>query len=211
MSRFTNVIETLLEGKVVCSVAFPNEHHYLSDPANYLLVDQYLRQIDRSIATTSDNAGYLMVFKGGYSAAKKRQLASVFKEVESQLSVIIGWLRFARNVAPDSNPLAVGETLNESELLAAIESSRPLSDELTAISNKLGRSIKSTEVKRKLSSVLAYLCEQDFLINMNQTGSVYQATAKWSLIYDLMEFYIHREGTDLEAASLNENQLGMEL
>ena len=78
--------------------------------------------------------------------------------------------------------------LKESELLAAIEESNSLKLLLESISQKLKTGGKSTEARAKLTAVIKYLVDQRYLKAMGGTGTQFVATAKWSLLYDQLEF-----------------------
>ncbi|ARP38118.1 hypothetical protein ACED56_07330 [Vibrio splendidus] len=214
MSGFERTVELLMQEEVICNTAYSAEFAFLTDNIKRSEVDQYLRQIGRSLEKTSDNLGYLMVFSNLDDSAKKRRVTAQFKKIESELSTLVDWLCFARNIDENSNPISAGERITESELLAAIEASRPLAEQLTSIANKLGRSIKSREVKRKLTSVLNYLTDTGYFVQLNTTGSVYEATAKWSFLYDVLEFYNQRHAIDTSEQSkvtLEESQQQLEL
>ncbi|WP_300177528.1 hypothetical protein [uncultured Aliivibrio sp.] len=214
MSSFERTVELLMQDEVICRTAYSAEFAFLTDNIKRSEVDQYLRQIGRSLAKTSDNLGYLMVYSNLDDSGKKRRVAAQFKKIEGELSTLVDWLCFARNINENSNPISAGERITESELLAAIETSRPLAEQLTSIANKLGRSMKSREVKKKLTSVLNYLTESGYFVQLNTTGSVYEATAKWSFVYDALEFYIQRqdpESIENDQATLEESQQQLEL
>ena len=99
-----------------------------------------------------------------------------------------------RNIDSDSRPIDAGTRLNESELLAAIEESSSLSTQLENIAHKFKKGGKSSESKVKLQTVIQYLSDQQYLMPIGSSGSVYIATAKWSLLYDQLEFIRSHEG-----------------
>lgn len=194
--KFESVVENLMAGNIICQTAFPMEFDFLSNSYNRTTVDDYIRRIGRSLAQTSDNLGFLMVYSSLDSSDKAKRSKAFFKTIEQDLSPLVDWMRLARNANDQSNPVAAGELLNESELLAAIESSRPLAEQLTSISNRLGRAVKSREIKTKLASVLTYLVDNGYFVRRSNTGSIYEATAKWSFVYDAIEFYVQRQSPE---------------
>ncbi|AXQ98784.1 hypothetical protein [Pseudoalteromonas piscicida] len=88
--------------------------------------------------------------------------------------------------------------LHESELLSAIEESSSLNLQLDNIAHQFNRAQKSTEVKSKLRSILNFLENEKYFTSIGNTGSVYIATAKWSLIYDQLEFIRMYDGFEEE-------------
>lgn len=213
MSSFERTVELLMQEEIICNTAYSAEFAFLNDNIQRNEVDIFLRRINRSLSKTSDNLGYLMVYNDLSDNNRKRRVIAQFKKIEGEMATLVEWLRFARNIDASSNPISAGERITESELLAAIESSRPLAEQLTAISNKLGRQVKAREVKKKLTAVLSYLTDSGYFVQLNSTGSVYEATAKWSLVYDLLEFYIQRrasENPEHDQAKLEAAQQGLE-
>lgn len=213
MSSFERTVELLMQEEVVCNTAYSAEFAFLNDNIQRSEVEVFLRRINRSVAKTSDNLGYMMVYNDLSDSNRKRRVTAQFKKIEGEMATLVEWLRFARNIDANSNPISAGERITESELLAAIESSRPLAEQLSAISNKLGRQVKAREVKKKLTAVLSYLTDSGYFVQLNTTGSVYEATAKWSLVYDLLEFYIQRrapENPEHDQVKLEAAQQGLE-
>ena len=81
-----------------------------------------------------------------------------------------------------------GDVIKESILLSAIENSASLGLQLEKIADKLQRAKGAINTKNRLRSVLDYLCTQGFLVSTSTSGAIYIATAKWSLLYDELEF-----------------------
>ena len=130
-----------------------------------------------------------------------------FENVTVNLEGLVSWLRLIRNIDSDSRPIEAGTRLNESELLAAIEESSSLSAQLENIAHKFKKSGKSAEAKFKLQNVMQYLCDQQYFTAIGSSGSVYIATAKWSLLYDQLQFIRSHEGF-AEAESDEEGDAG---
>ena len=180
--------------KVICEYAYPVEHAFLSTSINLTEMNEYLFKISKKVVKTSDGLGLRCVYIDVDCAEKKRSVQKDFEELTQVLEGLVTWLRLARHIDVDSRPIMAGSILFESDLLAAIEESQPLASQLELIAKKLKRAQKSIESKTKLSSVLGYLVNEGYLLNKAGTGSIYQATAKWSLLYDQLEFLAKAEG-----------------
>tara|TARA_R110001583_G_scaffold17575_4_gene70903 strand:- start:680 stop:1330 length:651 start_codon:yes stop_codon:yes gene_type:complete len=202
-NRFEETINRMLEQKVICETIDPDLFGYLSNQNHRDEVDNFLHKIGRQTARTNDSRGFYCVFSKLDTKSKRSIAQRQFDNVTVNLEGLIGWLRLVRNIDSDSRPIDAGTRLNESELLAAIEESSSLSTQLENIAHKFKKSGKSSETKIKLLNVMQYLTEQQYLHPIGSSGSVYIATAKWSLLYDQMEFIRSHEGYSDE---LNEQE-----
>jgi hypothetical protein len=195
--RFESCIEALLNGEVLCEVTEAELYRYLSDHENLNSIQKYLHQIGRKVITTRDKAGFFCAYRDlsnpKHRAAVKRQ----FEGTQGTFEGLILWLRLVRRTDSDSRPIEAGYRLMESELLAAIEGSASLNSQLDEIAHRLRRDQKSIESKTKLRGILKYLTDNGFLKSIGGSGAVYIATAKWSLIYDQLDFICQFEGIEL--------------
>lgn len=194
MSKFESTFKLLMSKTVICEVAHPAEHAYLSITIECAEMNQYLSRLKRRIEKTRDGMGFYCVYIDVDTPEKRKQVLSDFEKITSTLEGIVEWLKLARNIDSDSLPLRAGSKLLESTLLAAIEESSSLRFQLELIAKKLKRAQTSKESKSKLRSVLDYLVNEGYLVSKASTGSIYQATAKWSLVYDQLEFIACAEG-----------------
>jgi hypothetical protein len=204
-SRFESCIEALLNQNIGCEVSNSDSFSYLDTPENEESVNNFLHRIGRNVVRTNDRKGYYCVFNSIEDKAKRSAVEKYFEYVIVNLEGLIDWLRLVRNADNDSRPIEAGMRVNESELLAAIEESSPLKLQLDNIAHKFKRAQKSTEAKAKLRSILQYLVDEKYFTSIGSSGAVYIATAKWSLIYDQLEFIKLYEGFE-EESDTNEEQ-----
>ncbi|MEF1304255.1 hypothetical protein QTO17_20430, partial [Vibrio owensii] len=85
-----------------------------------------------------------------------------------------------------------------------------LQNQLDHIAHKLKRAHKGKESKTKLRSILDYLVQEGYFVSPSSTGSLFIATAKWSLLYETLEFIAASEGM-LEIEVDAENQLDTQM
>lgn len=187
-SRFENCIEELLSQNIICEIANADNFSYLDNPENEESINSFLHLIGRKVARTNDRKGYYCVFNSIEEPKKRNTAQRHFEHLIINLEGLIDWLRLVRSIDNESRPIEAGMRVHESELLAAIEESSSLKLQLDNIAHKLKRAQKSSESKAKLRSILQYLVDDKYFISMGSSGAVYVATAKWSLIYDQLEF-----------------------
>ena len=72
--------------------------------------------------------------------------------------------------------------------------------QLTDIANSFGVGMTASKLQNTLNSVLKYLVKEKYLIQIGNVGSIYKATAKWSLLYDELEYIHSFDGFEIEKA-----------
>jgi len=195
--RFESCIEALLNRAIICEVTNPELYRYLLDDENLNAAQKFLQQIGRKVVKTRDKAGFYCAYRDLENPKHRAAVKREFQFVQSTFEGLILWLRLVRRTHSDSRPIEAGYRLTESELLAAIESSGALNSQLDEISHRLRRDQKSQESKTKLRGVLKYLTDNAFFVSTGGSGSVYLATAKWSLVYDQLDYICQFEGIDI--------------
>lgn len=185
---FELTVTRLLDQDVICEIMTPESYRFLQDEQHQHEVEQYLHRIGRSVSRTSDRLGFYCIYNQIDDPKKRAATLKHFETFVVDLEGIIDWLRLVRATHPEARPLEAGMPLNESSLLGAIEESSSLKLQLEKISQSFKRGGKSLEASVKLKSVLAYLKDNGYLKPMGTTGTQYVATAKWSLLYDQLEF-----------------------
>jgi len=206
-SRFEKCIESLLSQEVICEVSNAENFNYLEKQEHQDEVSEFLHRIGRKVIKTRDQKGYYCVFSSIDSQKKRNAVLRQFEHVIANLEGLIDWVRLVRSIDSDARPIEPGLRIYESEFLAAIEESSSLKVQLESIAKKLKRSPNSNEARTKLRSILQYLVEENFLNSMGSSGSVFIATAKWSLIYDQLEFIRCYDGFEDEV--VHEEQQGL--
>lgn len=197
-SRFENCVEELLSQNIICEVSNPEGFAYLDNSGHEESINNFLHRIGRKVVRTRDKKGFYCVFSSIEETKKRNAVERHFENVIVNLEGLINWLRLVRNAGNESRPIEAGMRLHESELLSAIEESSSLNLQLDNIAHQFNRAQKSTEVKSKLRSILNFLENEKYFTSIGNTGSVYIATAKWSLIYDQLEFIRMYDGFEEE-------------
>jgi len=205
-NRFGDTVTLLLEQNVICEAIHPEAYRFLLKESNQEEINTYLHKIGRTTARTNDAKGFYCVFSSLDNRRKRQYAQKQFDNVVVNIEGLVAWLRLMRNIDKDSRPIEAGSRLHESELLAAIEESSTLSLQLENIAHKFKKSGKSAEVKIKLGNVLQYLSDNQYLQAVGSSGSVFIATAKWSLLYDQLDFIRSHEGYTAEIKEADEDK-----
>ncbi len=194
---FSECVEALLAGEVICEISNDGLYRFLEDGANRDEVNSFLYRIDRILLQTGDKAGYYCGYN--HPELAKQKIRRQFDQVASEFDGLVQWLRLARSARNGDRPLVTADELKEADLLEAIEDSPHLQAQLADVAHKLKAGRIQTEAKQKLRAVLEQLADNGYLHKKSSAGSVYAATAKWSLLYEQLEFVRQFEGIDLNA------------
>mgnify|MGYP003664079207 FL=1 len=195
---FSQVIEKLLTGEIICEVTEEQLYKYLNDPSNQKDVDSYLRRIGRVLRSSQDSSGYYAAYRDISNPSVKLQIKKKFSEAINDLEPLIRWLRLASSAEKSGAPIKPGDTLRGSELLQAIESAPSLVDELDRLSRTKLFSNTSAGSKKQLDSILKRLCDNGYLVARGASGSVFIATGKWARLYETLQFIASHEQLDSE-------------
>ncbi|EHS1184297.1 hypothetical protein WFH67_14465 [Vibrio vulnificus] len=196
-TRFEITVEYLLDEKVICEASYPEAFRFLQDSRNRSEVNAFLHRVSRQVGKTKDSKGYYCSYETLEDPKRRKKATKQFSHMLADLEPLIDWLRLVRNVDAESRPIEAGTRISESELLSAIEESSSMSELLSQIASKFRKVSRSVETKTKLRSVLTYLSDNGYLLSVGSSGAVYIATAKWSLLFDQLEFIHSFEGYEL--------------
>lgn len=204
---FSGLIEKLLAGDVICEITAEPLYKYLEDPIHQQDVDGYLRRIGRVLRSTQGGDGYYAAYRDLSSSSVKLQIKRQFSEAMNDLEPLVRWLRLAVSAEKTGAPLQPGDTLRGSELLEAIENAPALVDELDRLSRTRLFSNTSTGPKKQLDSILKRLCDNGYLVTRGASGSVFIATGKWALLYEVLQFIAVHEHLDGEEDAPEQSEL----
>ena len=193
-ATFRHVIEKLLQGELLCEVSDEPGYLYLQLEDNLDRVNQHLAVLGRGVALTSDMTGYYCVYLDVEDKGVRNRLNHQFHALATKWEALLMWLRLTRQLSPEAHPLSARDILKESELLGAIESSSALQAELESIAQRFQIRGK-VDPRTRLNQLLRFLEKEGFLVERHP--SVYQATARWSMLQDQMEFIRQQEGIQL--------------
>lgn len=183
---FSQITLRLLSGHVIDKITEPVMMGWLEEESNLANMQDYLAKMNRQVLMTSDKQGAHLGYVDIHEKDSNKAIRESFNKMSVLLYPLVLWLRLVRGATDSSRPLQAGDMIKLSDLLASIESSKQLELQLADITAKLGRQTK--EAKKQLNSLIDYLENEGYLHSVSSTGALYKATAKWSLLYDQLEY-----------------------
>lgn len=196
---FEKTVTALLAGEVLCEYRHEELVTYLLIPDSQDRVARFLNQINRTLRQTSSRDAWVCAYQDLSSPSAKEGVRQQFKEVANHLEALVQFLRLIMSVETKDRPITPGDHLSEGTLIELISSTPALEDKLRSLTSKGRFATKKQDVAGRLRSVMETLASDGYLVRFGSSGTVYQATGKWSWLYDVMAFIQANEGIPVEA------------
>lgn len=196
-STFTQVVETLLSGKIICDVSSEHLYLYLKEPLQKEEVEKFLRQLGRKLKETADSSGFFAAYQSMDSHDAKINVRRFASEAVNEMEPLIRLMRVLISAEKTNKPIMPGDTVRKSELYGSVENAPHLAAQVEHISRGGMFSNSNTDTGKQLDAILKKLCDKEYLVQSGSGGVKYFATAKWSRLYELLEFIVENEQFDL--------------
>ncbi len=201
LSTTGQVIERLLKGEFICRTTDEEGWRLLKNPANRELVEDYLGQLNRTVALVgTGNDGD--VFFCGYRSlgdSERRVISQQFKDICNGLTPLVEWLVLVQEATAQDAPLTEGAAVRLNELQTIVEDTPAFREKLTKISHYRLFGSTSTQVDGQIKQVFKRLVELGYLIKPNPDKQIYIATGKLDYLYEVIRFIDETEALSLEA------------
>jgi len=190
---FQTVIEALLQGKIICAAQSEQMHDYLQVDGHQEDIDRCLRRIGRGLRQTNDGAGFYAVYLSLDDKSARQHIKQQFSEAVNDLEPLVRWLRLLMNAQKAGTPFGAGDTIRPGDLIKAIEDAPNLANELDRLSKSRMFRNTNTEPRKQLEFVFKRLDENQYLVPSGPGGLMYIATAKWSRLYEVLDYIASSE------------------
>ena len=193
---FKHTVETLLAGKVICQTAFADEFEYLQQEANRHKVDGFLQQLERSLTHFETADAYYCTYNS-VDESNRKQLSELFSSMRSHFRPLVEWLDMLLQATGSDAPLRAKDSIKFTALLEAFEHDQTLAEQLRRLTNMAPFKTTKVELRDQLATLLQRLEEMGYLVRHAQGSNTYHATARFDLIYLLIEFLNDSEKLEL--------------
>ncbi|OZC35134.1 hypothetical protein B9Q17_06440 [Marinobacter vinifirmus] len=191
---FEQTVTALLGGKIICEYNYSDLYNYLSLPNHQQKVADFLQQMNRTLRQTSSHDAWLCAYNELNTPDAQAAVRQQFRDATMHFEALVQFLRLHMMVEASQRPIAPGEEVREGQLLERISSAPSLEAKLRSLTTKQPFKTTRTDSAGQIRMVMTRLVEDGYLKQVGTSGSVYQATAKWSWLYDLMTFIKTHEG-----------------
>lgn len=197
---FKESIQKLLGGAVICQTAHEAEYLYLKAESQNDKVNDFLSNLDRKL-TYLDSADAFYCTFNQVDDSNHSELSTLFSEMRSTFRPLVEFLDLLLTATQADLPIRAKSVLNINELFDPFEHDQTLSEQLRRLTSIKPFKTNKTETREQLVMVFQKLEEMSYFVRKNTGSSRYYATARFDLIYLLIEFL-----NDAELVSLPEQE-----
>lgn len=197
---FKQSIQKLLCGAVICQTAHEAEYLYLKAESHNDKVNDFLANLDRKLTYLDSADAYYCTFKQ-VDKNNHNELSILFTEMRNTFRPLVEFLDLLLTATQADLPIRAKSVLNINELFEPFEHDQTLSEQLRRLTSIKPFKTNKTETREQLVTVFQKLEEMLYFVRKNTGSSRYYATARFDLIYLLIEFL-----NDAELVTLPEQE-----
>lgn len=192
---FGQVIKLLQQGTVICDYTHRALFERLSDERYLHAVNGWLRPLNMVTRKTADGEAFIATWLRTNDPEAVRATQAMFNQAAGLVRHVIGWLAITIEGTPERRPIRAGQIITEAQLLYRMEKTPTLNSRLTELTSHGPWKSTANEVSARLRHLLSKLVADGYLLQLERngygektTGTEYQATGKWSVFYEMLEF-----------------------
>lgn len=193
---FKQTVQKLLGGAVICETAFAEEFEYLQAEGNQQQVDDFLGNLDRNLTYLDSADAFYCTFKQ-VDASNNAELTQLFSEMRATFRPLVEFLDLLLTASHADLPLRAKSMVNINELFDPFEHDQTLRDQLRRLTSIKPFKTNKIETREQLFFIFQKLEEMHYFVRKNAGSSRYYATARFDLIYLLIEFLNDSERVEL--------------
>lgn len=193
---FKQTIQKLLTGAIICETAFVDEFEYLKLSDNCQRVTDFLDNLDRNLTYLDSADAFYCTFQA-VDAENSSELSSLFNEVRQSFRPLVEFLELLLTASQTDLPLRAKSIVNINSLFDPFENDQTLREQLRRLSSIKPFKTNKLETREQLVFIFQKLEEMGYLVRKNTGSSRYYATARFDVIYLLIEFLNDSESVEL--------------
>lgn len=202
---FKQTVQKLLTGSVICETAYPEEFEYLKAVSNSGRVDDFLANLDRNLTYLESAEAYYCTFTQ-VDQSNSGELTALFTEMRATFRPLVEFLDLLLTASHEDLPLRAKSVVNINRLFDPFEHDQTLRDQLHRLTSIKPFKTNKVETREQLVTVFQKLEEMHYLVRKNAGSSRYYASAKFDLIYLLIEFLNDSEKIELPEESHSQQE-----
>ncbi|MEI6897719.1 MAG: hypothetical protein V5786_09595 [Psychromonas sp.] len=193
---FKQTLQKLLTGEVICETAFADHFAYLNVTENRARVEDFLSNLDRNLTYLASADAYYLTFQQ-VEQENSNELSQLFLEVRSSFRPLVEFLELLLSATQTDLPLRAKSMVNINALFDPFEHDQTLREQLHRLSAIKPFKTNKLESREQLVFIFQKLQDMGYFVRKNAGSSRYYATARFDLIYLLIEFLNDSERVDL--------------
>jgi len=204
---FKQTVNKLLIGSVICETAFAEEFEYLKVGAEFERVNDFLSNLDRQLTYLESADAYYCTYTQ-VDQSNNAELMALFTEMRSTFRPLVEFLDLLLTATHADLPLHGKSVVNINELFEPFEQDQALREQLRRLTSIKPFKTNKEGTRDQLATLFSKLEEMHYFVRKNPGSSRYYATARFDLIYSLIEFLNDSERVELpEESQVQQDEL----
>jgi len=193
---FKQTVQKLLTGAVICETAFADEFLFLQAQSNQDRVTDFLSNLDRQLTYLDSADAYYCTFNE-VDSNNTPELFALFTDIRGMFRPLVEFLELILTASQTDLPVHAKSIININELFDPFEHDQTLREQLRHLTSIRPFKTNKLESREQLVFVFHKLEELGYFVRKNAGSSRYFATARFDLIYLLIEFLNDSEQIEL--------------
>lgn len=197
MIQYGPLLEDLLAGGFVCQVRDSHNHERLQDDSLREQIDQYLRPLNRRLASSADGAVWYLAWLE-LNQDLRDSLSQQLRDILDSLLPMLSLMQLVQDTTGSDRVLSAHDVLNRHDLAARIENNPSLRQQLQQLCTTRLFSSQSEDTGGQLKLVFDRLCQHGYLLQPHKDRQHFIVTGKIDYLLELVRFIQEEERIPLD-------------
>ena len=155
------LLERLLAGEFVCAVSDDNAFRHLANEETRDAIDDYLRPLNRRLASNDEGSVYFLAWRQLNEAARE-QLSRQLSDTVNSLLPLLEWLQLVQEALGRDTLAAPGDVLKPAEFSAKCEDNQSLRERLERLATDSFFGSQSDQLDAQVKQLFKRLKEHGY-------------------------------------------------
>ncbi|MGA4492670.1 condensin complex protein MksE [Vreelandella venusta] len=192
------LLERLLAGEFVCTVSDDNAFRHLANEETRDAIDDYLRPLNRRLASNDEGSVYFLAWRQLNEAARE-QLSRQLSDTVNSLLPLLEWLQLVQEALGRDTLAAPGDVLKPAEFSAKCEDNQSLRERLERLATDSFFGSQSDQLDAQVKQLFKRLKEHGYLLQPHTERQVFIVTGKIDYLIEVVRFIRDEENLPIDA------------
>ncbi|CAH1041985.1 condensin complex protein MksE [Halomonas sp. TD01] len=191
------LLERLLAGEFVCAVSDDNAFRHLANEETRDAIDDYLRPLNRRLASNDEGSVYFLAWRQLNEAARE-QLSRQLSDTVNSLLPLLEWLQLVQEALGRDTLAAPGDVLKPAEFSAKCEDNQSLRERLERLATDSFFGSQSDQLDAQVKQLFKRLKEHGYLLQPHTERQVFVVTGKIDYLIEVVRFIRDEENLPID-------------
>ncbi|MBR9923833.1 MAG: hypothetical protein GYB28_02430 [Gammaproteobacteria bacterium] len=192
------LLERLLAGEFVCAISDDNAFRHLTNEETRDAIDDYLRPLNRRLASNDEGSVYFLAWRQLNEAARE-QLSRQLSDTVNSLLPLLEWLQLVQEALGRDTLAAPGDVLKPAEFSAKCEDNQSLRERLERLATDSFFGSQSDQLDAQVKQLFKRLKEHGYLLQPHTERQVFVVTGKIDYLIEVVRFIRDEENLPIDA------------